>query len=87
MSHQPTLQDAATDLLRTVYASRSSQGFQSANAQEFLKHAQKIINQRKGQLGKSLKQDLEKCLSKGFDANLPADKRQEHLLTAAMLLK
>ena len=87
MSHTPTLQDAATDLLRTIYASRSPQGFQSSNAQEFLGHALEIIHQHKSKLRESLQQVLEKCLQKGLNSNLPPQKRQEQLLTAAMLLK
>lgn len=87
MTYKPTPQDAASDLLRCIYASLSKEGFKNPNFETFFSHALKVIDQCGDDLDPRILGVVKRCLSRAKDPNLEEAKAREDLLTAASLLR
>ncbi len=83
MNHVPTLQDAASDLYRCVYASLAKDGFESETFKLFFTNAQEIL--AKFDTPSAL--EARKLVQRSLNKSLDKAKRQEDLLTASLILK
>lgn len=87
MNHRPRRLDVATDLIRCIYASLSEDGFESENLSTFFSQALKKLNLVKKTLDPQTFKFVKERIDKSKDKNLPAKKRREELLSAAISLQ
>lgn len=87
MTYQPTLQDAASDLWRCVYASFNEPAFESPSFKMFLTNSLTIVSANQAMLEPLHFQLIGECLDRAQNLDLEPNKRREDILTAAILLK
>jgi len=87
MTYQPTLQDAALDLWRCVYASFGKETFDSPSFKGFFNNGLAVISSCRGMLDPRRLGLIEDCLNRAQKEDLEPNKRREDILTAAVLLK
>jgi len=86
MNHIPNAADAASDLIRCIYASFSKEGFANETFIEFYDHSKKILTRLESKINQTALSEIKERLKKAESRKMPNSKRREDLLMVSNIL-